>query len=80
MRGKHDMKITERIKRLFSKRETSKEQEAKYIEIPLFYRDGETGLPSEVKAIMYILSCPVCGKAVKRSDTYCAECGNKVAI
>lgn len=53
-------------------------EEAVYTEFPLFYKD-EDGTPTgEIKAYMYVLSCPICGREAKRSDTFCRECGNKV--
>lgn len=50
-----------------------------YTEFPLYYK-AEDGTPTgEIKAYMYVLTCPICGHEIKRSDTFCRECGNKVA-
>lgn len=54
---------------------------AVYTEFPLYYKDEKTKTPTnEIKAYMYVLTCPICGREVKRSETFCGECGNKVII
>lgn len=42
---------------------------------PIYKADAiEKG--NEVVGHIYTLSCPMCGRAVKRSEEYCGECGN----
>lgn len=50
---------------------------AVYTQIPLYYTEDETPTGT-IKAYMYVLSCPVCGQKVKRSEVYCRQCGNKL--
>lgn len=44
------------------------------------YRAEKILKDDEIVGHLYILSCPICGRAVKRSHEFCAECGNKVIV
>lgn len=63
-----------------AKHKPRKQRYPKGKSVEAVYRSEKILKDDEVIGHIYTLSCPICGKSVKRSHEYCAECGNRVTV
>lgn len=66
-RGKHDPKP-----------EPKKPKGKRFRRVTAVYKAEELRKDEDIVGHIYTLSCPVCGRDVKRSHEYCRDCGSRI--